>query len=194
MKISYTSGRRETKSSSSLRTIKRSLKEFIMVIDLSRVQFRLKSYAWFQNRTSAQREFDLKSRAWFQTKIARHEVQLPLYYIHFEISQIQDLVSSNIFIDAVLSQFEIKFIHFFWGGGGKSFFLSIAVPCKVGYHEKALFNPPLVRPKMQIQNSVSKGALKITTEIERDITNDPEMRSDYNSKPTFNEWHALLGS
>ena len=67
-----------------------------MVIALRRVQFGLKSYAWFQNRTSAQREFDLKSQVWFQTKIARHEVQLPLYYIHFEITQIQDLVSSNV--------------------------------------------------------------------------------------------------
>ena len=55
-----------------------------MVIELSGVQYGLKSYAWFQNRTSAQREFDLKSQVWFQTKIARHEVQLPLYYIHFE--------------------------------------------------------------------------------------------------------------
>ena len=54
-----------------------------MVIELSGVQFRLKSYAWFQNLKSAQREFDLKSQVWFQTKIARHEVQLPLYYMHF---------------------------------------------------------------------------------------------------------------
>ena len=28
-------------------------------------------------------EFDLKSQVWLQTKIALHEVQLPLYYIHF---------------------------------------------------------------------------------------------------------------
>jgi len=35
-----------------------------MVIELSGVQFGLKSYAWFQNRTSAQREFDLKSQVW----------------------------------------------------------------------------------------------------------------------------------
>ena len=58
----------------------------------------LKSYAWFQNWTSAQREFNLKSQVWFQTKIAQHEVQLPLYYFHFEIAQIQDLVSSNILL------------------------------------------------------------------------------------------------
>ena len=50
-----------------------------MVIELSGVQFSLKSYVWFQNRTSAQ--------VWFQTKIARHEIQLPLYYIHFEIPE-----------------------------------------------------------------------------------------------------------
>ena len=54
-----------------------------MVIELSRVQFGLKSYALFQNP----RSFDLKSQVWFQTKIARHEVQLPLYYIHFEIAE-----------------------------------------------------------------------------------------------------------
>ena len=69
-----------------------------MLIELSGVQFGLKSFAWFQNWTSAQREFDLKSQVWFQTKIARHEVQLPLYYIQFGIVQIQDLVSSNILL------------------------------------------------------------------------------------------------
>jgi len=42
---------------------------FIMVIELSGVQF------------------GLKSQVWFQTKIARPEVQLLLYYIHFEITQ-----------------------------------------------------------------------------------------------------------
>ena len=71
---------------------------FKMVIELSGVQFGLKSYTWFQNRTHAARSFDLKSQVWFQTKIARHEVQLPLYYIPFEIDQIQDLVSSNILL------------------------------------------------------------------------------------------------
>ena len=69
-----------------------------MVIELSGVQFGLKSYAWFQNRTSTLRQFDLKSQVWFQTKIARYEVQLPLYYIHFEIAQMQNLVSSNILL------------------------------------------------------------------------------------------------
>ena len=41
---------------------------------------------------------NLKSQEWSQTKIAQHEVQLPLYYIHFEIIQIQDLVSSYILL------------------------------------------------------------------------------------------------
>ena len=36
---------------------------------------------------SKSREFDLKLQVWFHTKIARHEVQLPLYYIHFEIAE-----------------------------------------------------------------------------------------------------------
>ena len=45
-----------------------------MVIELSEVQFGLKSYARFQNWTSAQSEFDLKSQVWFQTKIARPDL------------------------------------------------------------------------------------------------------------------------
>ena len=65
---------------------------------LSRFEIKSSIFLGFQNRTSAQREFDLKSQVWFQTKIARLEVQLPLYYIHFEIAQIQDLISSNILL------------------------------------------------------------------------------------------------
>ena len=68
-----------------------------MVIELSGVQFGLKSYAWFQNRTSAQREFDLKSQVSFQTKIARHKVQLPLYYTYFEITE-SFIVNVNILV------------------------------------------------------------------------------------------------
>ena len=54
------------------------------IIEMNKVQFDLKSYAWFQNRTGTQCKFHLKSRVWFQTKIVRHRVQLPLYYIHFQ--------------------------------------------------------------------------------------------------------------
>ena len=78
-----------------------------MVIELSGVQFCLKSYVRFQNRISAQREFDLKSQVCFQTKIARHEFQLPLYYIHLEshnnyvIAKIQDFSQYQYFVDPV---------------------------------------------------------------------------------------------
>ena len=88
---------------------------FIMVIKLSGVQLGLKSYAWLQNRTSVQREFDLKSQVSFQTKIARHEVQLPLYYIHFEIAQIQDLVSSNILLMQYWAGLKLNSSIFGWG-------------------------------------------------------------------------------
>ena len=54
-----------------------------MVIELSGGQFGLKSYVQFENQASAQPWFNLKSQVWFQSKIARHEVQLPLYYSHF---------------------------------------------------------------------------------------------------------------
>ena len=66
-----------------------------MVIELSEVQFGLKSYEWFQNR-----KFDLKSPELFQTKIARHEVQLPLYHSHFEIVEFYQY---QYFIDQVAS-------------------------------------------------------------------------------------------
>ena len=65
-----------------------------------------------------------------------------------------------------------------------------AVPCKVGYHGKVLFKLPWIWQKLNIQNSVSKSALKITTKIKQDITDDTGMRSDFgqtNSKPTFDQ-------
>ena len=58
----------------------------IMAIELGGVQLRLKSYAWFQNWTSAQSEFDLKPQVWFQTKISRQEVQLPINYIYLVVA------------------------------------------------------------------------------------------------------------
>ena len=41
-----------------------------------------------------------KSQAWFRNRIARHEVQLPLYYCHFEIAEFSQY---QYFIDRVLS-------------------------------------------------------------------------------------------
>ena len=43
-------------------------------------------------------QFGLKSQVSFQTEIARHEDQLLPHYTHFEIAQIQDLVGSNILL------------------------------------------------------------------------------------------------
>ena len=74
----------------------------IMVIELSGVQFGLKSYEWFQNR-----KFDLKSPELFQPKIARHEVQLPLYYSHFEIAEFYQY---QYFIDQVASLLK-RYLH-----------------------------------------------------------------------------------
>ena len=48
------------------------------------------------NERAVQVQFEITSMTW--TKIAQHKVQLPLYYIHFEITQRQDLVSSNILL------------------------------------------------------------------------------------------------
>ena len=68
-----------------------------MVIELSGVQFCLKSHAGFQNRMSKLPKFDLKSQVWFQEKIIQHEVQLPLYYSQFDITEF----SQYQFIDQV---------------------------------------------------------------------------------------------
>ena len=86
----------------------------IMVIELSGVQFGLKSYAWFKNWTSTQHLFHLKSQIWFQTKIVWQEVQLPLYYIHFEITRIQELVSSNILLMQYWAGLKLN-SSIFWG-------------------------------------------------------------------------------
>ena len=121
-----------------------------MVTELSGMQFGLKSYLWFQNRSSAQHEFDLKSQVWFPTKIARHEVQLPLYYIHFKIAQIQDWVTSNILLMQYWAGLKLN-SSLFGGGGGNSSFgnksskichtntLCLSFSCNlIGYFKQAL--------------------------------------------------------
>ena len=80
---------------------------WIMVIELSGVQFCLKSHARFQNRMSKLPKFDLKSQVWFQKKIIQHKVQLPLYYSQFDITEF----SQYRFIDQASSQFVEKGKH-----------------------------------------------------------------------------------
>ena len=62
---------------------------FTMVMELSGVQFGLKSYAWFQNRTSVQREFDLKSKYDFRPKL--HD---PKFNCHFIRSVLKSIAKS----------------------------------------------------------------------------------------------------
>ena len=59
-----------------------------MVIQPSGVQFGLKSYA-----------FRFEIRSTIQTRIARHEVQLSLYYIHFEMAE---FIEHQYYIDQVV--------------------------------------------------------------------------------------------
>ena len=66
-----------------------------MVTELSRVQFGLKSYAWFQNPTSAQlAELDLKSQVWFEIKL--HDTKFDYHFIT-AILKSQISVSTNIY-------------------------------------------------------------------------------------------------
>ena len=55
-----------------------TLYNHIMVIELSRGQFGLKSYVWFQNRPSMYRKFNLKSQVWFIMVIELSGVQFGL--------------------------------------------------------------------------------------------------------------------
>ena len=78
-----------------------------MVIELSGVQFGLKWYAWFQNCTTRGSITTLTHTFWNRPNTG--------------------LGQFKYFIDAVLSRFEFKFIHFFsffffWGGGGSNSF------------------------------------------------------------------------
>ena len=82
------------------------------IIEMNKVQFDLKSYAWFQNRTGTQCKFHLKSRVWFQTKIVRHSSITALLHsfsvkAQNSVAQIQDFSVSlhKYLIDPVLSWF-----------------------------------------------------------------------------------------
>ena len=94
-------------------------------------------------------KFGLKSQVWFQAKIARHKVQLPLYYIHFEIAQAQDLVSSNILLMQYWASLKLN-SSIFWGEKKQEFWkqrlqnlpddtLCLSFSCNyIGYFKQAL--------------------------------------------------------
>ena len=68
----------------------------IMVNEQSGVQFRLKSYAWFENQTSTQH--GLKSKVRFQTKV--HDTKFNYhvrFYIHFEIAKFSRSTDTGFF-------------------------------------------------------------------------------------------------
>ena len=64
-------------------TVCRHLPVFNCTIQMSSGFFRIWVRICHVHCLKKQPEFDLKSQVWFQTKTAQHEVQLPLYYIHF---------------------------------------------------------------------------------------------------------------
>ena len=77
-----------------------------MVIELSGVQFGLKSYAWFE----------ITSMISGQNCTTQGSITTLLH--PFWNCPNTGLGQFKYFINVVLSRFEIKFIFFFWGGGG----------------------------------------------------------------------------
>ena len=94
------------------RLLKNSKTKLIMIIELSGLQFGLKSYSRFFKS----REFDVKSQVCFQTKIARHKVQLLLYYSHFEITDLlkveSETLSNLILYGKQMIRFRAKVMRF----------------------------------------------------------------------------------
>ena len=107
-----------------------------MVIELSGVQFGLKSYAWFEIKSMIS---DQNCTTWGSITTLLHP---------FWNCPNTGLGQFKYFIDAVLSRSEIKFIHF-WGGKSKSFgnksckichmILCLSFSCNlIGYFTKVL--------------------------------------------------------
>ena len=59
------------------------------------------------------------------THDTRHEVQLPLYYINFEIAKIQDVVSSNILLMQYWAGLKLN-SSIFWGEKGRVLEIKVA--------------------------------------------------------------------
>ena len=105
-----------------------------MVIELSGVQFGLKSYAWFE----------ITSMILDKNCTTRGSTLLHLFWNRPNTGLGQVLY----FIYAVLSPFEIKFIHF-WGGKNKSFgniSSKICLTIRFVYHFPAIWLVTLNKP------------------------------------------------
>ena len=83
-----------------------------MVIELSGGQFGLKSYAWFQNRMSAQREFDVFFTSMISNQNCTTWGSITTLLHPFWNCPNTGLGQFKYFIDAVLSRSEIKVTHF----------------------------------------------------------------------------------
>ena len=64
-------------------------------------------------------EIDLESQVWFQTVIAWHEVQLPFYYSHFEITKFSRYQNFNDLVAGLLKS-----------GNQKAFYISFCIQNK----------------------------------------------------------------
>ena len=107
--------------------------QLIMVIELSGVQFGLESYAWFEITSM------------ISDQIALQEVNYHFYYIHFEIAQITDLLSSNILFMQCWAGLKLHSSFFFFLRGKQKFqnlphdTLCLSFSCNlVGYFKQAL--------------------------------------------------------
>jgi len=80
-------------------------RRLIMVIEMSGVQFGVKSYAWFQI---------LNHKYDFRPQSPLHEVQLPLYFSHFEIAEFSQYQSFIVQVAGLLKSRNKKAIasHF----------------------------------------------------------------------------------
>ena len=78
------------KLSQTWKVIQMLQKKIIMVIELSRVQFGLKSYAWFKNWTGMQFKFDLKSNYDFRPKL--HDLKFSCHLIR-SILKLHNLIA-----------------------------------------------------------------------------------------------------
>ena len=88
----------------------------IMVIELSGVQFELKSYAWFQKSIERPARVRSEITSMISDQNCTKRSSITTHYIHL----IQDLVTSNILLMQYWAGLKLN-SSIFWGGKSKSF-------------------------------------------------------------------------